>query len=51
MPGWAIGVPVRPQLANSTGGSSNDYEALHPRLEAPEAPSARRTGSCSAENA
>ncbi len=27
-PAWAIGVPVRPQLANSTGGSSNDYEAL-----------------------
>lgn len=27
-PGWAAGVPARPQLANSTGGSGNDYEVL-----------------------
>jgi type II secretory pathway pseudopilin PulG len=26
--GGAAGAPVRPQLANSTGGSGNDYEAL-----------------------
>ena len=26
-PAWAAGAPVRPQLANSTGGSGNDYEA------------------------
>jgi hypothetical protein len=25
-PAWAVGAPVRPQLANSTGGSGNDYE-------------------------
>jgi hypothetical protein len=27
-PGWLAGAPVRPQLVNSTGGSSNDFEAL-----------------------
>jgi hypothetical protein len=26
-PGWAVGAPVTPQLANSTGGSGADYEA------------------------
>jgi hypothetical protein len=25
---WLAGAPVRPQLANSSGGSGNDYEAL-----------------------
>jgi type II secretory pathway pseudopilin PulG len=27
-PAWAVGAPVRPQLANSTGGSGNDNEVL-----------------------
>jgi len=27
-PAWLAGAPVRPQLANSTGGSANDNEAL-----------------------
>jgi len=27
-PGWLAGAPVRPQLANSSGGSPNDNEAL-----------------------
>jgi len=26
-PAWAAGAPLTPQLANSTGGSANDYEA------------------------
>ncbi len=27
-PAWPAGAPVRPQLANGTGGSGNNYEAL-----------------------